>query len=228
MKMKILYAEDEKQMSMAITEILKMENYDVDAVYDGVQALEHLQSGSYDAVILDIMMPKMDGTLVLKQMREQNDFTPVMLLTAKAETDDRIEGFSIGADDYLGKPFSAGELVVRLNAMIRRSTRYKVKQLSMGNITLNCESYELKSDIGGLRLSDKETQLLSLFIQNKSTSFTEGQIREKLWADTVDDGIVTLYISYLQNKLKQIHSTVNIKQSETGFFIGEYGTDCEK
>ena len=221
MKMKILYAEDEKQMSMAITEILKMENYDVDAVYDGVQALEYLQSRSYDVVVLDIMMPKMDGIQVLKQMREQNDFTPVMLLTAKAETDDRIEGFSIGADDYLGKPFSAAELTARLNAMIRRSTHYKEKQLAAGNITLNCESYELKSDVGGLRLSDKESQLLTLFIKNKSDSFTAGQIREMLWKDADDESVVTLYISYLQNKLLQIRSTVNIRQSASRYYIGE-------
>lgn len=219
--MKILYAEDEKPLSMAITEILKMENYDVDAVYDGAEALEHLQSKSYDAVVLDIMMPKMDGIQVLKQMREQNDFTPAMLLTAKAETNDRIEGLSVGADDYLGKPFSAGELLARLNAMIRRSTRYKETLHTIGNITLNCESYELKSDIGGLRLSSKESQLLSLFIKHKSDSFTAEQIREKLWTDAEDESVVMLYISYLQNKLSQIRSTVNIIQSESHYYIGE-------
>lgn len=209
--MKILYAEDEKTLSMAITEILKMKGYDVDAVYDGAQAIEHLQSNLYDAVVLDIMMPKADGIQVLRQMREQNDFTPVILLTAKAEVEDRIAGLSAGADDYLGKPFSSSELIARLNAMFRRSTSYLHPVQSIGNITLDCETGELKSNISSLRLSSKESQLLSLFLKNRAGSFSAAQIREKLWNNTDDERIVTLYISYLQDKLAQIRASVNIR-----------------
>lgn len=219
--MRILYAEDEKQLSVAVAEMLKSDNYEVDAVYDGAEAWERLKGQYYDAVILDIMMPKMDGIQVLKQMRENENYAPVMLLTAKAEIDDRIAGLSVGADDYLGKPFSMGELLARLNAMLRRSVLYKENQQSLGNIMLDCESNELKSDTGGLRLSSKEAQLLSFFIKNRNDRLSEVQIQERLWAETSDKSIVLLYISYLKNKLAQIHSTVNIIQSEGKYFIGE-------
>lgn len=208
--MNILYAEDEKSLSMAITEILKMNQYTVDPVYNGEEAWEHLQNNTYDAAVLDIMMPKMDGTEVLQHMRDAQDYTPVLLLTAKTQVEDRINGLSLGADDYLGKPFSAGELMARLEAMIRRSTRYKIRTQTAGNITLDCESYELASDIGSLRLSSKESQLLSLFMQHQGDAFSAAQIREKLWQDAKDDQVVHLYVSYLQHKLQQIQSTVNI------------------
>mgnify|MGYP000813445234 CR=1 FL=1 len=221
--MKILYAEDEKQLSAALAEILKMNQYEVDAVYDGAEAWEHLQSRSYDAVILDIMMPEMDGIEVLQRMREMEDFTPVMLLTAKAETEDRITGLTVGADDYLAKPFSAGELLARLNAMIRRTVQYKPRIQTVGNITLDCEAYELKSGIGGLRISSKEAKLLSLFIKNQSNPLYLEQIKEKLRNEFPDENVVILYISYLKNKLKQIGATVNILQSGEKYYIGEVG-----
>ena len=128
--MKILYAEDELQLSMAVTEILKMEEYEVDAVYDGEEALEHVLNQEYDAIILDIMMPKKSGIEVVTAMRDKGIFTPVMLITTKNETDDRIAGLSSGADDYLGKPFAMGELIARLNAMLRRTTQYKTKTIA--------------------------------------------------------------------------------------------------
>jgi len=211
--MKILYAEDEKSLSMAITEILKIEGFTVDPVYDGAEALKHLQSQEYDAAVLDIMMPKQDGVSVLQQIRDAGNFTPVMLLTAKTQVEDRINGLSCGADDYLGKPFAAAELVARLQAMIRRSTRYRVQTQSVGNITLDCDSLELKSDVGSLRLSSKECQLLSLFLKNRTAPLSTAQIQEKLWDDNKDNGVILLYISYLQNKLRQIRSSVNIEQN---------------
>ncbi len=217
--MNILYAEDEKSLSMAITEILKMEGFTVDSVYDGAEALEHLQSHEYDAAVLDIMMPKRDGVAVLQQMRNAGDFTPVMLLTAKTQVEDRVNGLSCGADDYLGKPFAAAELVARLQAMIRRSTRYQVQTQSMGNITLDCESLELKSDVGSLRLSSKECQLLSLFLKNKIGILSTAQNLEKLWPNNSDSDVVPLYVSYLQTKLRQIHSSVNIEQSGDTYHI---------
>lgn len=208
--MRILYAEDERSLSMAVHEILKMEGYEVDAVYDGEEALEHIRTKAYDAAILDIMMPKADGIQVLAQMRAQGDFTPVLLLTAKAAVEDRITGLSAVADDYLGKPFSTGELLARLNSMICRSTSYKHAVQTAGNITLDCESGELKSDTSSLRLSSKESQLLSLFLKNKTDQFTAQQLCERLWKDALDERIVVLYISYLQDKLTQIHASVNI------------------
>lgn len=221
--MKLLYAEDEKPLSMAVTEILKMEHYEVDAVWDGTEALNHLQTNSYDIVILDIMMPKMDGIAVLKEMRRQNDFTPVMLLTAKAELDDRITGFRVGADDYLGKPFSTAELIVRLNAILRRSIRYKTIPKSLGNISLDCESCELTSDTGSLILSSRETELLSLFLTHKSGTFSTKQIQKEIFREEGDENIVMLYISYLQNKLKQLKSTVTIVKSDSRYSLAVSG-----
>lgn len=220
--MKVLYAEDEIPLSSAVTEILKMENYEVDTVYDGQEAWEHLQVNHYDAVILDIMMPKLNGIEVVANMRQHSIFTPVMLLTAKNETEDRIVGFSNGADDYLGKPFSMAELIARLNAMLRRTTQYKETMLSCGNISLNCETNELKSDKGSLRLSSKESALLALFLKNENTAFTSQYIMNTLWEQQSDENMVTLYISYLKNKLRQIHGNCNIRQEGNQFFfVGE-------
>ena len=220
--MKVLYAEDEVQLSIAVTEILKMEDYEVDAVYDGQEAWEHLQNNHYDAVILDIMMPKLSGIEVVANMREHSIFTPVMLLTAKNETEDRIAGFSNGADDYLGKPFSMAELIARLNAMLRRTTQYKETMLSCGNISLNCETNELKSDKGSLRLSSKESALLALFLKNENTAFSSQDIINTLWEQQSDENMVSLYISYLKNKLRQIHGNCSIRQEGNRFlFVSE-------
>lgn len=217
--MKILYAEDEKQLSAAVTEILKIEEYDVTSVYDGGQAWMEVQKNRFDAVILDIMMPVMSGMEVLEKMRKAQIYTPVLLLTAKAETEDRIAGLSEGADDYLAKPFAMGELMARVNAMIRRASAYHVSALQFGNISLNIDSNELKSDKGSLRLSSRETGLLSLFMQNKESSFTEKEIGEQLWKDQPEAAAVELYLSYLRNKLRQIHADVTIAEVNGKFSI---------
>lgn len=217
--MKLLYAEDEQQLSMAVTEILKMEHYNVDSVYDGTSAWEHLQKNSYDIVLLDIMMPGMSGIQVVEKMREHNIFTPVVLLTAKNETDDRIAGLTCGADDYLGKPFSMGELIARLNVLLRRSTQYKPGLLSVGNISLNCETSELKSDLGSLRLSSKETELLALFLKNTNRVFTTEELLQEFWSEQSDQNSLILYISYLKNKLQQLNSNHNIKSEQDGYLL---------
>lgn len=219
--MRVLYAEDERALSDAIVEILKMEGFEVDAVYDGAEALEHISGGAYDAAVLDIMMPRLDGVAVLQKMRERGDYTPVLLLTAKTQVEDRILGLSAGADDYLGKPFATGELIARLRAMGRRMTQYQVKTLSLGNITLDCESLELKSDIGSLRLSSKESQLLTYFLENRDAVLSTKQIFDRLWTQEDTQGVVELYISYLRNKLRQIGSHVNIVRTKGGFRLAE-------
>lgn len=221
--MRILYAEDEPQLSMAVTEILKMEGYQVDAVHDGAKAWERLQTGCYDAAILDIMMPEMSGTQVLALMRGRNIYTPVLMLTAKSTTEDRIEGLTAGADDYLGKPFAMKELIARLHAMIRRNVRYRDSLLQFDNISLDCSSNELKSDSGSLRLSSKESDLLALFMKQGDHAFTVDELRSLLWDREQDENAVTLYLSYLKNKLEQIHAAVNIYKSENGYFLGKGG-----
>ncbi len=219
--MRILYAEDEHPLSMAITEILKMSGFIVDPVYDGKEAIEFLDKGAYDAVILDIMMPKASGIEVLSYMRSNADYTPVMLLTAKAEVDDRIEGLAAGADDYLGKPFVAKELIARLSAMIRRSTKYVSAVQSLGNITLHADTGELRSDVTSLRLSSGESKLLSLLLQSPKAVFTAEEIQGKIFPEETDTGIVTLYVSYLQGKLTQLRSSFTIVQGESGYGLEE-------
>ncbi len=219
--MKILYAEDEKALSIAVVEILKMEGYEVDPVYDGEEATNHLNNGHYDAAILDIMMPKRNGIEVLSLMRSHEDYTPVMLLTAKSTTSDRIDGLNVGADDYLAKPFDMGELLARLDSMIRRATRYKVVHLSTANITLKLDQSELSSGSGSLRLSAKEAELLTLFMKNEGTTFTVRQLIDNVWPGEGDEATVSLYISYLKNKLGQLHSKVNIVQEANGYTLME-------
>lgn len=219
--MKILYAEDEKALSSAVTEILKMEGYEVDAVYNGEDAINHLNTGHYDAAILDIMMPKKSGIEVLSLMRSHEDYTPVMLLTAKSTTGDRIEGLNVGADDYLAKPFDMGELLARLDSMIRRAIRYKIVQLTYANISLNCDQGELSTDSGSLRLSAKEAELLALFMKNVDIAFTAQQLIDDVWAGEGDDATVSLYISYLKNKLNQLRARVSITQTSEGYVLKE-------
>lgn len=217
--MKILYAEDERALSNAVTEILKMKQYEVDAVYDGTDAWTRLLETEYDAVILDIMMPGMDGLQILEKLRAREIYTPVLLLTAKSTTEDRIEGLGTGADDYLAKPFDMGELLARLEAMLRRATDYRVKQVRCGNVVLDCDTNELKADAGSLRLSSKETALLKLFMKNTDVSFTVEGLENRLWPGESSESAVTLYISYLNTKLKQLRAGIHIEQAEAGYIL---------
>ena len=221
--MRILYAEDEPQLSAAVAEILKMEGYEVDLAEDGAAAWELLAAGYYDAVILDIMMPKRSGTEVLAAMREAGNYTPVLMLTAKAGTDDRVEGLSIGADDYLGKPFVMRELLARLNSLIRRSVTYRAVLLMCGNISLNCETGEMTSDRGSLRLSGMESALLAMFLKRPHYPFSTREIDETLWDGKEGASGVHLYLSYLRNKLRQIHATVEITGQDSGWRLEEAG-----
>lgn len=218
--MKILYAEDEMQLSVAVTEILKMEGYEVTPVYDGGQAWEEIRNNYYDAVILDIMMPVMDGIEVLKKMRENEIFTSTLMLTAKTTVDDRISGLSEGADDYLGKPFAMKELVARLNSLIRRNS-YKSPTLKSANIELDCNTGELKSDKGSLRLSTTETELLSLLIKNPGVFYSADTINKVVWNGKESAEKAELYVFYLKNKLRQIHSDLSIIIDESGYALGE-------
>ena len=219
--MKILYAEDELQLSSAVTEILKMEGFEVTPVYDGEQALDALKKDYYDAVVLDIMMPKKDGIGVLTEMRRDGDHTSVLMLTAKATVDDRIKGLSVGADDYLSKPFAMKELVARLNSLIRRNSDYRHSVLKYANIELDSNSCELKSDKGSLRLNNTEAELLSFFIRNIGTFYTAAQINDQVWGGRESAEKAELYIYYLKNKLRQIHSDVSILISGETYALGE-------
>lgn len=165
--MKLLYAEDEKSMSEAVVDILTYHKYIVDAVYDGEEALDYAVAESYDGIILDIMMPKKNGFEVLKTLRQKGINTPVLLLTAKSEVEDRIAGLDMGADDYLPKPFAMGELLARVRAMLRRKETFTPDILKCGNISLNLQSYELSNGKQAFVLPKLEYQLMELFMLNR-------------------------------------------------------------
>lgn len=219
--MKILYAEDEIQLSTAVTEILKMEGFTVTPVYNGREALDKLEEDYYDVVVLDIMMPVMDGMEVLRQMRKNGDHTSVLMLTAKAAVDDRITGLSEGADDYLAKPFAMKELVARLKSLLRRQNDYRYSVLTYSNIELDSNTCELKSDKGSLRLSNAEAELLSFLIRNINTFFTAEQINAQVWNGKESPEKAELYIFYLKNKLRQIHAGIEIIIDGDKYALGE-------
>lgn len=209
--MRLLLAEDTKDLNRAVTAILTKSGYDVDPVFDGQTALESILDNGYDAVILDIMMPKMDGLTLLRELRSRNVNVPVLMLTAKSEIDDRVEGLSAGADDYLSKPFAMKELLARINAITRRRTSYDPVCLGYGDFSLNGETLELRSE-NSVRLSLKEYELLRLFISNSSKMLSDRFIIEHIWNSESAAGpdTVYLYVSYLRRKLGQICSRAEI------------------
>ena len=217
--MKLLYAEDEKALSMAVAEILKMEGFDVDAVYSGDEAYSSISNGTYDGIILDIMMPGMSGLEVLEKIRGEGNYTPVILLTAKTQVDDRINGLSKGADDYLAKPFDLGELVARVNAMIRRTIKYGKPSMQIGNITLDRDNNKMVSPFGALALSSKEVELLEHLINVKEGGSSSQDIMQHLWPEEEDSATAILYLTYLKNKLRQLRADIVIRKNNDIFYI---------
>ncbi len=211
--MRLLFAEDEKSLSRAITAILKNNHYEVDAVYDGEEALAYLECGTYDGAILDIMMPKKDGLTVLKEIRRQGINTPVLMLTAKAEIDDRVLGLDSGANDYLTKPFAAPELLARIRAMTRTQMTQNTSSLSFGNLSLNQTSFELSSPLGSYQLTNKEFQLLELLMANPGQVISSDRLFEKIWGyeSDADPSVIWVYISYLRKKLTALNASVRIR-----------------
>ena len=219
--MKVLYAEDEKQLSVAVTEILKIEGFSVTPVYNGKEALDAMAEDYFDVVVLDIMMPVMDGIEVLRQMRASGNHTSVLMLTAKATLDDRITGLTEGADDYLAKPFAMKELVARLRSLVRRNNDYRYSVLKIANIELNSNTCELKSDKGSLRLNNTESELLSFLIRNSNSFYTPEELSRQLWNGRESAEKAELYLYYLRNKLRQIHAGVSILTQDNAHALGE-------
>lgn len=211
-KMKLLYAEDERSLSEAVVDILTFHKYIVEPVYDGNEAYDYIMNEQYDGIILDIMMPGMSGLEVLRKIRQAGNNTPVLLLTAKTEIEDKIEGLDMGADDYLPKPFDMGELLARIRAMLRRKENYTPDILTFGNVKLNMQNYELSSQSGKIVLPKLEYQLMELFMINKGMYLSTETILTKVWGyDTeVEQGTVWVYISYLRKKLSAIGGNVTI------------------
>lgn len=214
--MRLLIADDEQELVRAIAAILRFYNYTVDTVYNGIDALQKLQQYSYDGAILDIMMPGFSGLEVLQQMRQQNILIPVLLLTAKTETADKIIGLDQGADDYLGKPFAMGELVARVKAMTRRKNEYVPTILQVENLALNRESYALSVQKAAVQLSHLEFQLMEFLMLNPNRLVSADQMQERLGSyqevekkDHVVD-LLRLYLSYLVKKIKMLQADIQL------------------
>ena len=212
--MRLLFAEDEKALSKAIVKILEKNNYSVDAVYDGEEALAYLEMGTYDAAVLDIMMPKMDGITVLKKIRSEGNRIPVLMLTAKSEIEDRVLGLDSGANDYLPKPFDSRELLARIRSITRSKTETNTK-LTVGNVTLDRATFELSSPSGSFRLANKEYQMMEYLMVNPRRVLSTDMLMEKIWGydNEAEINVVWVYISYLRKKLTALGANVQIKSS---------------
>lgn len=210
--MKILYAEDEEALSEAVVDILTYNKYIVDAVYDGEAAFEYAMAGDYDGVILDIMMPKMDGLQVLSELRKRGYKKPVLLLTAKAQVEDRIMGLDAGADDYLPKPFDMRELLARIRAMLRRQEDFRPDLMQFGDLTLNVKTAELSCGGKSVVLPKQEYRLLEQLMLNRMTYLSTEDLLVKAWGYDTDTDInsVWLYISYLRRRFETVGSGVSI------------------
>lgn len=221
--MKLLLAEDEQSLSRATIRILEKNNYTADAVYNGVDALAYLETGDYDAAILDIMMPGMDGITVLKKLRAEGNMVPVIMLTAKSEIDDKVLGLDSGANDYMTKPFDTKELLARIRAMTRTQTTADSK-MSFGNVTLDRATFELSSPSGSFRLANKEFQMMEIFMSNPRNLVSTERLMERIWGYDSDAeiNVVWVYISYLRKKLAALDANIQIKAARNaGYSLEE-------
>lgn len=222
--MRILIVEDEHSLADAVTAILKKEQYFVDAVYDGRDGLDYAMSGIYDLILLDIMLPKMNGLDVLKEIRKNNISTPVMLLTARTEIDDKIKGLDCGADDYLTKPFNKGELLARVRALTRRKGEIPSNELAFGDIILNQSTYELSCGTLSVKLGAKEFRIMQMLMFAPKNIISKDEFIEKIWGydSEAEYNSIEVYISFLRKKLGAIKSTIQIKASRgIGYYIEE-------
>ena len=220
--MTLLLCEDERDLSFSIKRLLELSKYDVDQAFDGVQALQKLHTNHYDCVILDVMMPRMDGFQVLKMMRGEGDATPVIMLTAKAEIDDKVLGLDAGADDYLTKPFHTKELLARIRVLLRHSNLTE-KAITYGDLTLDGNTFEMKAK-SSCRLTRTEYQLMEFLVQNKGRLVSTETIMESVWDydSEAEINVVWAYISALRKKLINIGSDVTINAVRgVGYQLGE-------
>ncbi len=220
--MRLLLCEDEKTLSRVIALLLEKNNYIVDCVYNGLEAIEYIKTDVYDAIILDVMMPKLDGFSVLKEIRNLNYNTPVIMLTAKSNLDDKLQGFELGVDDYLVKPFASSELLARIKAIIRRKEAVKNSYLIFNDLKLNTETFKIICNDKEESLLKKEYQILEILMSNSNKIVSLNQILNHIYS--FDDGDVTtiwVYISYIRKKLKKIDANVNIRAIRNAGYILE-------
>ncbi len=209
--MRLLICEDEIELSNNLVEILKHHNYSVDAVYDGEDALYYLETQLYDGVILDIMMPKLNGLVVLQKVRENGNNIPIILLTAKTEIEDIVKGLDLGADDYLPKPFNSKELLARVRSITRRKSVLDGSTLEFGNLKLDRLTFEMHAN-NKVKLANKEFQIMEMLLLNQKQCISTEVFMDKIWGYDTDSeiNVIWVYISNLRKKLKEIDANVNI------------------
>ena len=201
--MRILVVEDEVNLNDIIVKKLKLEHYGVDSCFDGKEALDYIFSAEYDVILLDIMLPKLDGFEVLKKIRNKNIKTPVLLLTARDGIEDRVQGLDFGADDYLVKPFAFDELLARIRVLLRRNTDNASNIFTLSNLTVNCNSHEVFRDNTSIKLSTREFTILEYMIRNKEKVLSREKIEQHIWDYNYEGGtnVVDVYIRYLRKKI---------------------------
>ena len=212
--MRLLIAEDELEISKVLKMVLEQQKYAVDVVDNGADALDYILDGDYDGVILDLMMPRMDGIEVLRRLRAEENATPVLVLTARSEVSDRVEGLDAGADDFLPKPFAITELLARVRAMLRRRANYVPNVLKLGNLSLDCGRSQLYT--GGERrvqLNGKEFQLMEYLMRNPKRIFSTQELMERIWGwnSEAEINVVWTNIAYLRRKLRELNATAEIR-----------------
>jgi len=208
--MKILVADDEEELGRAIGTILKYSGYEVKVVNDGEEVLNEVEKNNYDALILDVMMPKKNGIEVATELRQKYIQTPILMLTAKSEVEDKIEGLDAGANDYLTKPFNKDELLARLRAITRNEQNKKIK---IGNVTLNKEDNELSTEKASFHLNSKECQVMEMLISYQDKSVKKEEIKNRIWGTEFEDEVVPIYISYLQDKFQALGANIVIRDN---------------
>lgn len=213
--MKLLLAEDERELSRALVAILKHNNYTVDAVYDGRDAIDYACAENYDGILLDVMMPRADGLEVLRVLRERGIKTPILMLTAKGEREDKIRGLDGGADDYVTKPFDMAELLARIRALTRRSGEYVPSVLSFGDLELDKTTFELRGPQGKIRLAGKEFQMMEMLLSVPGRVIGTERFMERIWGYDCESeiNVVWVCVSSLRKKLAALESRVRIRAS---------------
>lgn len=211
--MRLLAADDDRDIAKALTALFEHNGYSVDVVYDGKDAYDYAAASDYDGLVLDIMMPRMDGLEVLRKLRADGVRTPVLLLTAKGDVDDRVNGLDAGADDYLPKPFAASELLARVRAMLRRKEQYHTDVMEFEGLKLNISTFELGFGGESMRLVSKEFQMMQLLMQSPGSVISTEQFMERIWGwdSEVDVSVVWVYISNLRKKFDRLGAPVNIR-----------------
>ena len=222
--MNILLVDDERQLTQALQVILKQQNYSVDCAHDGEEGLDYATSGIYDLIILDVMMPKMDGLTMLKILRSKKIDVPVLMLSAKSEISDKIDGLNLGADDYITKPFHTDELLARIKALLRRKDTFTGDVLSFNDICLDRDTFELVKGEKKIALGKKEFQILEMLMLNKGRSIDKERLIEKIWGfdSNAEYNTIEVYVSFLRKKLMAVGAKTEIKSIRgIGYTIGD-------